>query len=395
MTQDQYDQTRGPGYVVHDDAIPDEENEEYATGQYKPKTAFQKVASALRGDRADRDEADQGQPDPDQAAGNRVVTSSETATGSDTMAPGTDRTNADMSSTDTSGANPPWVTDQDEAAMANSPISQEAQGSTGTTEASAGGTAAATGTDTQRDDYWDQSGTTATDRDEAAAMTNPDVPVPADLSGTDPLTRQDQVTGQADPADVDHPATQPDMFGTNSRAGNGATSAPYPQSQTVPAGAAQTGDVPANGAAATGALADEATGTAGRHAAAAPAGTESRPGEAAGTLGDFSDLSYGSLIADGSVYLEQWQQVQFKFVDDPHASVTEAAEIVAQVTARLAAAIEERQRAIEERQRAIAEQQRSLRGRWGEGSNADTEGLRETLRLYRTFLDQLIGPRAG
>ena len=372
MTQDQYDQTRGPGYVVHDYAVPDEENEEYA-GQSRPKTAFQKVASALRGDRADQDEADQGQPDPDQAAGNRVATSSETATGPDAMVPSTDRTNADRSRTDTSDANPPWVTDQDEAAMANSPISQEAQGSTGTTAASAGGTVAATGTDTRRDDYWDQPGTIATDRDEAAAVTNPDVPVPPDLSGTDPLTRQDhpltrqdQVTGPADPDDADYSATQPDMFGTNSRAGNragnGATSAPYPQSQA---------------------------------AADIPAGTESRPGEAAGTLGDFSDLSYGSLIADGAVYLEQWQQVQFKFVDDPHASVTEAAEIVAQVTARLAAAIEERQRAIEERQRAIAERQRSLRDRWGEGSNADTEGLRETLRLYRTFLDQLIGPRAG
>jgi hypothetical protein len=33
--------------------------------------------------------------------------------------------------------------------------------------------------------------------------------------------------------------------------------------------------------------------------------------------------------------------------------------------------------------------------RWGEGANGDTERLRETLRMYRTFLDQLIGPRAG
>ena len=47
------------------------------------------------------------------------------------------------------------------------------------------------------------------------------------------------------------------------------------------------------------------------------------------------------------------------------------------------------------RRRAIAEQQRSLRGRWGEGTNADTEALRETLRMYKTFLDQLIGPRAS
>ena len=122
---------------------------------------------------------------------------------------------------------------------------------------------------------------------------------------------------------------------------------------------------------------------------------QSRPGEAAGKLGDFSDLTYGNLVPDAAVYLEQWQQIQFRFVDDPHGSVTEAADIVAQVTAKMEAAIQERQRAIEERQRAIAEQQRSLRGRWGEGSNADTENLRETLRMYKTFLDQLIGSRAS
>ena len=37
----------------------------------------------------------------------------------------------------------------------------------------------------------------------------------------------------------------------------------------------------------------------------------------------------------------------------------------------------------------------ALRGRWGEGTNADTEALRETLRMYKTFLDQLIGARAS
>jgi len=351
MTQDQYGQTRGPGYVVRDDAVPDEENEEYAAGQSKPKTAFQKVASALRGDREDE------------------------------------------------------LAQQDEAAMANSPVSRASQ---------------------RQGDYWDEPAASA-DRDEAVAVTSPDVAVPPGISGaetgTDPVTRQDhvtrqdQVTGQADPDAADHPATQPDMFGTTTHGGNGATSVPYPEDQ---AGEPATADVPANGAQANGPAASdlpagdvpagnvpagnvpagnvpagEATGTAGRHAAAAPAGTESRPGEAAGAVGDFSDLTYGSLIADGDVYIEQWQQVQFKFVDDPRASVTEAADIIAQVTARLEAAIQERQRAIEERQRAIAEQQRSLRDRWGEGTNADTEGLRETLRMYRTFLDQLIGPRAG
>src|SRR5262249_6217861 len=129
----------------------------------------------------------------------------------------------------------------------------------------------------------------------------------------------------------------------------------------------------------------EAAGSTGRHAATTPASGELRPGEAAGALGDFSDLTYGNLIPDAAHYTEQWQQIQFGFVDDPHASVSEAADVIAQVTTKMEAAIQERQRAIEERQRAISEQQRSLRGRWGEGTNADTETLRETLRMYKKF----------
>jgi hypothetical protein len=261
MTQDQYGQTREPGYVARGDAVPDDENEEYASRQSKPMTRFQKVASALRG--ADPEQDEQG-------------------------------------------------------------------------------------------DYWDEPAASAADRDEAVAVTNPNVPVPE--TGTDPLTRQDQVTGPTSPDAADHPATQPDMFGTTAHGGNGATSAPYPEGQVGEA---------TNGARATG----------------ASAGTESRPGEAAGMLGDFSDLTYRDLLPDAAQYAAQWQQVQFKFVDDPHASVTEAADIIAQVTARLEAAIQQ--------------QQRSLRGRWGEGTNAGTEALRETLRMYRTFLDQLIGSRAG
>jgi len=157
----------------------------------------------------------------------------------------------------------------------------------------------------------------------------------------------------------------------------------------APAGdtGAPAGDVPATAA--------EATGSSGRHAAATTADGNLRPGEAAGNLGDFSDLTYGNLVPDAEQFTAQWQEIQFRFVDDPRGSVTEAADIVAQVTAKMEAAIQERQRAIEERQQAIAEQQRSLRGRWGEDSNADTENLRETLRMYKTFLDQLIGSRTS
>ena len=349
MTQDQYGQTRGPGYVVRDDAVPDDENEDRHR-ESKPMTRFQKVASALRGG-PERDEQDQA------------------AQAADPQAP---------------EAGPPWVTQQDEAAMAKQP------------DLPAGSAARR---------LLGRARCVRCRQGRGGRRHHPDVPVPA--TGTDPL-RPPGPGDRAEPGPdaADHPATQPDMFGTTTHAGNGATSAPYPEDQVgeaangapvagASAGGAPVGGVPASGVPASGVPASgvpaagvpaggapaggvpagdipagEVTGTTGRHAA----GTESRPGEAAGTLGDFSDLTYGNLIPDATVYLEQWQQVQFKFVDDPHASVTEAADIVAQVTAKLEAAIQERQRAIEERQRAIAEQQRSLRGRWGEGTNADTEG---------------------
>jgi hypothetical protein len=195
----------------------------------------------------------------------------------------------------------------------------------------------------------------------------------------------------------------------------GAQEADVPEADFRAAGTPETATpvaTPADAAPADAAAADAAVpaaGTTGRHAAApadaaaadaaaadaAPADRELRPGEATVSLGDFSDLTYGNLIPDTAVYTEQWQQIQFKFVDDPHASVTEAADVVAQVTAKMEAAIQERQRAISERQQAIQEQQRSLSDRWGkDNNNADTENLRETLRMYKTFLDQLIGPRA-
>ena len=173
MTQDQYGQTRGPGYVVRDGGVPDDENEEVETGQSKPMTRFQKVASALRGGDPERDEQD------------------EAAQAANPQAP---------------EAGPPWLTQQDDAAMAGSPISQQAQ---------------------RQGDYWDEPAASAADRDQAVAVTNPDVPVPE--TGTDPLPRQDQVTGQTRPDAADHPATQPNMFSTTTHGGNGATSAPAPR----------------------------------------------------------------------------------------------------------------------------------------------------------------------
>ena len=372
MTQDQYGQARGPGNVIHGDPVAENETDERDTDETKPMTRFQKVASALRGDRvADRDETD-----PDQPYGTeRDEEDGRTAAAGD-FGPGASRA-GEPSAVDTAAADDAAADDAARRDYWDEPVAggMPAGAGTGTAAGAAAGAGAGPASDVA-----------AMDPDVPVDETNPDVP--ASETGSFSETRPD----------ADHPATEPDMFRSNPA---------VPAAEGQP-GAATIADVPADapaGASVPTAMgADEppaAPGpaeTTGKHAAAAPADAPAdrdlRPGESTASLGDFSDLTYGNLIPDAAHYTEQWQQVQFKFVDDPHASVTEAAEIVAQVTAKLEAAIQERQRAIAERQQAIAEQQRSLRDRWGEGSNADTENLRATLRMYKTFLDQLIGPKA-
>jgi hypothetical protein len=141
-------------------------------------------------------------------------------------------------------------------------------------------------------------------------------------------------------------------------------------------------DATAGPADAADAAADEAPRPDDADAPAAAAPQALRPGELDSALADFSDLTFGSLLPDAAEFRARWQQVQFRFVDDPRGSVTEAADVISQLTVKLEAAIAERQRA-------IAERQRALRERWGEGMSADTESLRETLLIYRAFLDQL------
>ncbi|HEY7812290.1 MAG TPA: hypothetical protein VIC62_03585 [Nakamurella sp.] len=250
--------------------------------------------------------------------------------------------------------------------------------------------------DATRHDYWDESGAADQPTDPGAGLPADTAARDAGVVAMDPDVPVDEthpdVPASETSLDAGHPATEPDMFGTAHAEDRTGAVPVVPAAEGQP-GAATIADVPAGASVETATGAEEAAAT---PAAAAPGDRDLRPGEgeAAGSLGDFSDLTYGNLIPDAARYTQQWQQIQFKFVDDPHASVTEAADVVGQVTAKLEAAIQERQRAIEERQKAIAEQQRSLRDRWGEGSNADTENLRATLRMYKTFLDQLIGPKA-
>jgi hypothetical protein len=397
MTQDQYSQAQDPGYVVGGQVVEDETGE-FTDDQDKPMTRFQKVASVLRGDRPERDEPeDAAMPvtDPD-----GMMTDPNGMAADHAVQPGS-----------------PPMAHPDEAAAASRPDSRDTLDAQDTAVTDPDGTTVATGSGTHQGDYWDTQATRGPDQDQVAAVTSPDVPVTD--TDSDPLARPDTVAGPDTMTDhetavghdtaVDRGAvdpqdpttTQPDLYpetadtGAGLTAGNAAAVDPAYQDQV---GAATISDVPVTEAP-DGTAVTEAPG-AGRHAAVPAQETQGRPGEATNTLDNLGDLAYGQLLPDSADFSAQWQQVQFKFVDDPHASVTEAAEIVGQVTAKLEAAIAERQRAIaeqqraiEERQHAIQERQSSLSGRWGEGSEADTETLRETLRMYKAFLDQLVGPR--
>ncbi|HLK74022.1 MAG TPA: hypothetical protein VKU77_10295 [Streptosporangiaceae bacterium] len=358
MTQDPYGQQPGSGYVVRGEVVPDDEAD--VTQPAGPMTHFQKVASALRGDKTDPAvpvawPADQdGPPSPD-PNGTWPGAGSETG-----PAPVHDADAADAAQPEDVGA-------------VRSPD---------------GGR-----------DYWDEAdeadrhGTVRDDavrddavRDGAAGSADAEG-VPAGHEGA-PTAEADAVTMQTRPDEQDPTMTQPDLHAATA----------HPATDTVEPGAAEPGAVEAGlaepeevgpGAVEPGAVEPGAAepGAVGRHAGV-PAQEGLRPGESDSGLGDFSDLTYGSLLPDAAEFKSQWQQVQFRFVDDPQGSVTEAADVISRVTAKLEAAIAERQRA-------IAERQRALRNRWSEGKSTDTESLRETLLMYRTFLDQLTGPKGG
>ena len=83
-----------------------------------------------------------------------------------------------------------------------------------------------------------------------------------------------------------------------------------------------------------------------------------------------------TFVTNADEYRASWVRIQSGFVDDPRASVTEAADLVAQISGSLVSAVQDRER--------------TLRGSWEGGGNADTEALRNALRDYRSFFERLM-----
>jgi hypothetical protein len=355
MTQDPYGRPPGSGYVVRGEVVPDDE------ADVTPMTHFQKVASALRGDRTDPAmPAVQGDDPADPQA--------------------TDPNGTWPGANQAAGTTSPDAPDAPDApeAVRDGPDSQEADQYADAAQPEEVG--AVRSPDDEDHDYWDEA---AADRNEASAAPSTAAPSVSASPESVPAADADAGTLPTRPDAQDPTMTQPDIYGTGARPDTDAAAA----GAAGVAGAGTAGAGTADAGAELGAAGIAEPGVTGKHAGA-PAQEGLRPGEPDRGLGDFSDLTYGSLLPDAAEFKAQWQQVQFRFVDDPQGSVTEAADVIAQVTAKLEAAIAERQRAITERQR-------TLRDRWSEGKSTDTESLRETLLMYRTFLDQLTGPKAG
>src|SRR5580692_7320984 len=161
MTQDQYGQAQSAGYGARGDVVEDE-NDDYADDSGKPMTRFQKVASALRGDRTDPEEVDD-----DQMAANRDGVASPTATGPDAATDPGEVTDPDLV-TDSDA-----VTDQDVAYNSGRAANSDVAANSG----AAPNEPAETGPGARRGNYWDDSDTAAAGQAEAAAVMTPDVPV--------------------------------------------------------------------------------------------------------------------------------------------------------------------------------------------------------------------------
>jgi len=107
-----------------------------------------------------------------------------------------------------------------------------------------------------------------------------------------------------------------------------------------------------------------------------PAATTSATAHMGPSNGDDAPLElFGADEIDR--FRDEWRDLQGRFVDDPQEAVQGADHLVAEVMKSLATT--------------FTEHKHELEGQWRqEGSEAHTEELRQALRRYRTFFNQLL-----
>jgi hypothetical protein len=321
MTEDQSGQAWGEGYVVRGEVIAEGEPQ---NEQAAPVTYFHKVASG----------AHRTEPDPLAPTGHQDEVAA--VTSPDALNADDEEDDADDDST-TRPMQVAAVTSPD-ALNADSGASDPGASDLAASDPAASDPAAS-----------DPAASDPAARDPGASDPGASDPGASDSDGGDGSGDRDYWDAPADDQDDVVPVTRADALASSAAATSAVPAVPVPAVPAAP--------VPVAPVAAVTAITP----------AADPSPVIAAP----------APNSYGSLLPDTTDLRSQWQQIQFMFVDDPRASVTEAADVIDQVAARLMEAIQERQR--------------SLRSRWDGGTQADTEALRETLRMYRAFLYQLIG----
>ena len=119
---------------------------------------------------------------------------------------------------------------------------------------------------------------------------------------------------------------------------------------------------------------DDVPATAG--APAATSATPATPVPGAPGTAETPGVNTTSFVTNGDELHADWARIQSSFVDDPRGSVSQAADLVSQVTSSLVAAVQQREQ--------------TLRGEWESQEGTDTEHLRNALRDYRAYFELLV-----
>ena len=75
-------------------------------------------------------------------------------------------------------------------------------------------------------------------------------------------------------------------------------------------------------------------------------------------------------------FQRRWEEVQARFVDEPHGAVEQADGLVAKLMQQLAGS--------------FARERERLEAQWGRGEDISTEDLRVALQRYRSFFQRLL-----
>jgi hypothetical protein len=86
--------------------------------------------------------------------------------------------------------------------------------------------------------------------------------------------------------------------------------------------------------------------------------------------------SNAPLLERGDEWMDRWNEIQIRFVDEPRESIANADALVDEVMKELAAA--------------FAEERARIEGEWSAGSEPSTEELRVALQRYRSFFNRLL-----